>query len=869
MCYISEILLPVYLKLIIFFSWQISCPLYNIVGNNLPVSVKLLFGTKLQLIWTFGKNNTAVHEKIGSGVRSDKFYQPIQDNGEINITVEALNKVSSVRNWTISYYFFEINGFYIENNSTVQTTEIASIFLKLSSSATQPQGVVDVVLFFGDGNETHFNISSEDSLLLTPGIFFDYEYPIQGVYHLNAILTSHVGTTSTSSYIHIWDKINVTLNSSTIVRVGEEIVFEFLNVPNSNFLYEIQYGDNETKNNVKSDLYRRYDFDTWTKKYTSPNTYTVTLRAWNPEYEHTFTYQILVEYPLVDDFIILWPKRDTIPIPDGKMEFILNVSSPSPTPSNVFCTFNYGHSEDSHGNVSVTLGFDMPVEKKYVFKSNGLKNVTFFCQNSVSSIFKFSEINVLTYTLNDLKIRYENPVNMNMTLMARTPTDDNRHPYQGASIPVVVKFDFLLRDCSRLPTNMLMSWNFGDGSSEVVNSTKLYQTHQFKTRGIFNIVVDINDDNKDTKDTRNLVLQTGVLSFKVSPSQGDLRYTVFNMTAEGLLGEDAEYVFDEDSQELRNNEKTIVFDNVTMISAAWNLVEYDTFGYYIPKMIGSNGTLVEIVYLDNPVIADLSIARDELTLSVPNSVLLPPGSVEYRLKIAPGKYDYRPFVFCTVNTGDEVDRSLNSDLYNITSSNPFVYSYKYVALGSPVVNITCHNTLSTRTWTKPVLVHNECFEVKGIFDRQYSMVEFPMPAWTSENFYISNRMAIPSQTSCGSVSPVFHWAMFKVNESGIVDNNNKQHGIESISGTLFIKAGTLEPGLYYLNLTVDLSSTHLYEYIYIKFSKPQPFAYIVGGSKTTMRPSIYILLDALEKSHTANNGFGNTNGLTFSWICTE
>lgn len=66
-------------------------------------------------------------------------------------------------------------------------------------------------------------------------------------------------------------------NFFIIVRVGEEIVFEFLNVFNLNFFYEIQYGDNEIKNNVKSDLYCRYDFDIWIKKYILLNIYIVIL----------------------------------------------------------------------------------------------------------------------------------------------------------------------------------------------------------------------------------------------------------------------------------------------------------------------------------------------------------------------------------------------------------------------------------------------------------------------------------------------------------------------------------------------------------------------------------------------------------------
>lgn len=157
------------------------------------------------------------------------------------------------------------------------------------------------------------------------------------------------------------------------------------------------------------------------------------------------------------------------------------------------------------------------------------------------------------------------------------------------------------------------------------------------------------------KDIWNFVLQIGVLLFKVSFSKGDLCNMVFNMIVEGLFGEDVEYVFDEDLQEFRNNEKIIVFDNVIMIFVVWNLVEYDIFGYYIFKMIGLNGILVEIVYLDNLVIVDLSIVRDELRLSVLNLVFLLFGLVEYRLNIVFGKYDYCFFVFCIVNIGDEVD----------------------------------------------------------------------------------------------------------------------------------------------------------------------------------------------------------------------
>lgn len=49
----------------------------------------------------------------------------------------------------------------------------------------------------------------------------------------------YVGIISILFKIYIWDKINVMFNFFIIVRVGEEIVFEFLNVFNLNFFYEI------------------------------------------------------------------------------------------------------------------------------------------------------------------------------------------------------------------------------------------------------------------------------------------------------------------------------------------------------------------------------------------------------------------------------------------------------------------------------------------------------------------------------------------------------------------------------------------------------------------------------------------------------
>lgn len=838
------------------------------VGNTLPVLVNVKQGTKLQIKWDFGGNDTLVQNISGSGLRSYEFMQTVHSTGEINITVEAGNTVSSVSNWTITYYFYNINGFHFHHNFTVQTREVASIFLKMATSALQPQGIVDVTLFFGDGNSTTFNVSSDDEVLTSDGMYFEYVYLIQGVYRIEASLVSSVGSANISSDMNIWDKIDVELNYTKITKVGEDVHFNFIHVPNSNFMYRISYEDGEFRSNEEQDLYRTYDFSNWTKVYNSPSSYNVHLRAWNPLYENNFNCDILVEYPLLDDIITLLPVNDTIPLPDGTMEFVMEIKQQSPTPSNVMCNFDYGDGEAKDHDVHVNIEYDAPIVRTYVFKTHGLKNVTFHCRNSVSSIFRSSKVNVLLYDLQDIKIIYDNPVNMNMTLEQRTPTEDNRHTYQAVSIPVNVTFNFYLLGCSRLPHNIEMRWKFGDETPrEISRSTQLFYYHEYKSRGSFMMRLKIIDHNKNVTDHRVLALQTGTISFGVSPDKGDLRDTVFNLTATGLLGEDSQYTFNGDNTELQQ-EDFFVFDNVTNATAAWSHIRYAKYGYYIPSVQASNGTLVETVYWDFPILADLRI--DELTLTVPETVPLPPGSVEYRISIASGPHGYRPYVFCTISTGDEVDRAPRSALSNITSSDPFIFSYTYVAIGFPILNITCHNSISTKTWTKKVTVRNTCFEVKGMFDRQYSMADCPMPVWTSENLYISNRMGVTADSSCNNAQPIFQWEIYRTSESGVIDNDIHQRiYIESDNGTLFLRAGALEPGSYFLKLTVNLTSTFIFEYMYIRFVKPKPFAYIIGGSKTTIRPSSFILLDALEQSHIANSGYGNTAGLTFVWSCQE
>ena len=753
-------------------------------------------------------------------MRSYQFEQNVTSTGLVNVTVEARNAVSSTKTWTSIFYYFLINGFYIQNNATVQTIENASISLKIASNAAHPQGDMDVLLFFGDGSSKCFNISSDDPNLVSGGLYFEKTYEYQGVYQIQASLSSHVGTSNVSSEIQIWDKLDVELKSKTIAITGEEIVFEFINVTNSNFQYRIDYGDGKIKENNETDLARRYDFKNWTKSYQSDKTFSIIFKAWNPMYNKTNFYNVLIENPLINSSVVLSPVNDTIPIPDGQMNFTLNIADRSAMPTNVKCNFDWDEGDGSYDISVKTVLF----QKTYTFKTSGIKNVSVHCWNNVSSVFKTSKIILLNYTLKDIEVIFKSPVNMNMTLESHTPTPDNRMHFKAVSIPVEVEFQFDFLTCSRLPQNVIMNWNFGDGTSdEKVNSTNLSYSHVFKTRDKFRIQLHIEDVNENTSSTRNLTLQTGILTFNVNPNKGDLRDTVFKMSATGLLGETTSYIISANSSNINQTGNSFSYNNVTEVTKYESYIMYEEIGYYLPKLTGSNGSLTETIFLDYPIIADLNISHGGMILDVPDSVPLPPGSVEYKLKIATPENSSRPHVNCTIHTGDAVNRDPIPVNYNITWKNPLLSPFKYIALGKPELSITCINSISTETWNKSILVYNPAFEIKGIFDRQYSTEKSPLSVWTSDHFYISNRMAVWSNTS----ETEFQWNLY----------NNSTFSKNWTSSTLFIMKGTLDPDLYCLNLTVKLPHTSIFEYIYIRFISPKPFAYITGGSMVSKQSS--------------------------------
>jgi hypothetical protein len=263
----------------------------------------LISGSNYDVEWIHENVSTMV-SYLGNDTRAFSYNYTFLYTGDINVTLRVTNLVSSQNFSLLFHSYYKINGIYLEVGKSYQTTEIAEIAVIVNGSANQPQGEVSLVLDFGDNTNTVISLSV-DAFTLKPSFNTTRQYTIQGNYTVSANLTSPIGSEILESTIYVWDKLAVNLSSQVVKKVYENITFEFGNTPNSNFLYIVEYGDGETRQNNESDLYRSYDLQSWNKSYEDPDLYNVTLIAWNPLYSSFYSYLIYVSEGNFQQFLYL------------------------------------------------------------------------------------------------------------------------------------------------------------------------------------------------------------------------------------------------------------------------------------------------------------------------------------------------------------------------------------------------------------------------------------------------------------------------------------------------------------------------------------------------------------------------------------
>lgn len=187
---------------------------------------------------------------------------------------------------------------------------------------------------------------------------------------------------------------------------------------------------------------------------------------------------------------------------------------------------------------------------------------------------------------------------------------------------------------------------------------------------------------------------------------------------------------------------------------------YKRNGFYIPSIFGRACNESETVYLDEPLIADLSV-NEVLSLNVQLiQIPLPTGAVIFSVDSSSSKT--LPRVTCAIKPGDAVDRDrVFVKIQNISFNEPMIFKYVYTSLGANIVTITCSNYICVKTMKKVATTVNICFDPHGIFNCQYSIPTNPLKVFTANDLYISNRMKI----YCKDDNINFQWTLLQTNST--------------------------------------------------------------------------------------------------------
>lgn len=726
------------------------------------------------------------------------------------------------------------------------------------------RNVSSVELFFGDEtaskiyeNELYIDNSTDTTAV------FDKLYSSQGNYTLKASVMYAGVEYQKVTDIYVWEQLYVILTVPNKVFSTEETVsFSFRNVPREDFNYAIDFGNGESITYNKSTYEDDFNSNThFSQMYYLPGTYQVTLTAWNVLYSQSYSLDIYLQVRIPYKALSLRPYNETIPIPDGRIEFLLRYSSSKPNPTDVVCKYHYGDIEETE---YVDFTNNSSFAKEHFYSTAGTNIVLFRCFNTVSSESVRSIITVKSYSLKEFDFSYNRPTPMSMALKRVTPSDEYRHYYRSVVVPVNVTFTITLLDFRWFPPGIEVWWDFDDetGLDNFILKDQT-RTHVFSSRrGTYHMTVKMNDSNSGLQYKHNVHITLGVIAFSCYPSAFDLRSENVSLIATGIQG-DSNYTFDVDSMDLIL--PYLNFDNVkNNLNKDWrtfkNTTKYSKYGFYMPSVLGSNG---ERVYVDQPIIADLSLSDGLELVVVPHNVPLPPGSVTFRIELRENQRD-RPFVTCNMTSGDAVDRvSVFYKKQNVTRLNPVVFKYTYTSLGNHTATLVCTNYISSKKWMKTVSVINKCFNYNGVYDRQYSIPTDPMYVYTSENTYIANKMHIMCDDDLE-----FNWTFFRANIVGKTNESvNYENPMKPLKGVLFAKQGTFVEGLYYLLLNITLKSTWITEYTYIQFLERKPFAYIQHGHYRISNKKGKISFNAIEKSHASYGHYGENLNLTFTWSC--
>ncbi|XP_062611722.1 uncharacterized protein LOC134273545 [Saccostrea cucullata] len=835
---------------------------YIPLGELAEFFVSLTSGTNVEMEWMIDHNITTCIEIHNGEVRNVVKTFEFTEMRMYNITVFARNGV------TAKYKTINVMGIRRPSNFQVETTPGLYQTREQFNMTVSNNLTIDEVISMGNLYlEVLYGNGQNDTIYLNPyfqditgfnkstsGKTFLCQYLIQGNYTLSAKVRNNVGFEEFNFTFYAWDELNMTLNSSSLQTIGEPTVFTFLDPPNAGFRYTISYGDGNETNTNDTIYYSDYNVAPWTFGYTSPAVYTVIMTAWNPFHAVVQTYNITAQHPIPT--LEMNPTGGDFPRDDGLAIFYITMTVNKPSPTNVTCRFDF---EDKVFEEPTTFDYNKTVTKTYTYTFNGFfffvftpktKTVIFECWNLVSSWRSEATVTIRDFDINDVVVNHPPEVGMNMTLRGNAT---ELLPFgEIGSIPVVVTFRAQLYQMNYVPPRVRFIWKFGDEIDEnsllELDSPRFDCPHEYKDRGFYEGSLTVEYGSE--KATIPFSIKMGVANFSANVYEGSPSKDTITFTTKDLLGT-AVYEVD-----------LIIAQRIltgTLGNPVSTSIIYPHRGQYLPKVIASNGTLTEILYL--PYHVGIDYVFEGINMTVPSELELPPGHAVFIFGV-PNGADPVLDIRCEFTSGDRIDKAIHSRTKNLTDGNPIIYNYQYLTLGFHLFNLHCKNFAHTYVNSTIILVQNECFSINGIFDRQYSNRTTPMIVLTSKDIDLASRMLV----YCPERGPDYRWTFYNV--TGQDEDVYEYTPVVKPTGSIRFAKGTVPAGLYKVSLNVTLDGTWMQEYTFVKFEKPKPYAHIVRGSKYIASvTSGEIELDALTESYDVQEGYGFNSELTFTWYC--
>lgn len=141
-----------------------------------------------------------IHE--GTGDRYFNITESILEKGGIDITANATNIVSQEAHSYTTYFYHRINGIFLVTNVT-STVQAATIYLKTANSTQVPQGLIDVMVDFGDGTNNSTTLDLSSKVLIDQNVPITHLYQYVGNYTVTGTLTSPLGTEVITSDVEV------------------------------------------------------------------------------------------------------------------------------------------------------------------------------------------------------------------------------------------------------------------------------------------------------------------------------------------------------------------------------------------------------------------------------------------------------------------------------------------------------------------------------------------------------------------------------------------------------------------------------------------------------------------------------------------